>query len=187
MVAKIRVVFLPALLVIMMLLLFSGDVRAETVIPVSIEKGSQYPWNKRVPVTVYVKSIHDAQKISVDWPVYTGAVISPQSRSISNVKKGQVYKFTFSFRPTVGKSYIDSSANVIITTADGSYVSNIRFYEYVNDKLVLKNAGSFYVVYLVLQYIFFILLILVILFIAFRIYKFLKDTFIKQWMEGKAS
>ena len=105
--------------------------------------GTQYPWNKNIPVWLIIEPEIDSNYILVKTQVtgISGLLVTPESAKISNPKAGQRYNLKFNLIPKVAGEYgvsfiiLENNAGIISTTS-----KELRVKVDQNLELVPKSA-----------------------------------------------
>ena len=146
---------------------------------------TQYPWNKKVPVVVAVKSSIDAQKLEVSFEPTELGSISPKKIVLNNIKNNTQYNVKFTFTP-----YKEGSgeliANVVLITQNNLYTQTYTKQIRVDSSRTVYPKSSSYII-LQLAYLLIILLILAIIgFGLFKVYLYIKQDFLPRWIKEKS-
>lgn len=154
-------------------------------VSIRIEVGTQYPWNKRIPVTLYVTPTQSGEKLEIRWQKRTGLLASPLNIAWNSPKAGTTYKAEFLITPqSVG--YQRAVADIIITTFNSNYVASQDLVLNLNSEKIVQPQSGTYLAYQIGMYIGIFLVFLVLLpFGLYKAFMYIKDTFIPRWLEAK--
>ncbi len=155
--------------------------------PVSIqlEVGTQYPWNKRIPVTLYITPSTSGEKLEIRWQKRTGLLANPLNKAWASPQAGTTYKAEFLITPqSIG--YQRAVADVIITTFNSNYVASQDLVLNLDANKVVQPQTGTYLAYQIGMYILLFLVFLVLIpFALYKAFMYIKNTFIPRWLESK--
>ncbi len=154
-------------------------------ITTSAKVGTQYPWNKRVPVTLSITPKIGGSKLEVRWQRRAGLVSSPTVMTLSNPQAGQTYTVSFTLTP-YATGYQRAVADIILTTNTTNYVTSQDVQLQLDAKKTVIPVTTTYTFYVVVMY----LTIFLIFFVAipygiYRFYLYAKKNIIPRWLESK--
>jgi len=120
--------------------------KSEVIKPISVfvKEGSQYPWNKKIPFTVTIKSNIIAGPVYVNTTVNAGKFM-PSQRIINHISKG-IYKLKFKYIPHE-QGTIRYTFTVSATTPRTNYADSYSSYLTINKNLVRTPITSGFLTY----------------------------------------
>lgn len=147
--------------------------------------GTQYPWNKRVPVTLSITPKISGSKLEVRWQKRAGLVSSPTVMALSNPQAGQTYTVSFTLTP-YATGYQRAVADIILTTNTTNYVTSQDVQLQLDAKKTVVPITTTYTFYVVAMYLtLFLIFFVAIPYGLYRLYLYAKKNIIPRWLESK--
>lgn len=157
----------------------------ETNIIVSAAVGTQYPWNKRIPIKLMITPKISGQRLEIRWQEKASITGKPVTATILRPQEGKTYTFSFILTPH-GIGYQRAVADVILTTNSTNYVSSTNIPLQFNDKKVVIPITTSYIFYQITMYITLIVFFFIALpFLFYQLYLYMKNVLIPKWLESR--
>lgn len=154
-------------------------------ITTSAKVGTQYPWNKRVPVTLSITPKIGGSKLEVRWQRRAGLVSKPTVMTLSNPQAGQTYTVSFTLTP-YATGYQRAVADIILTTNTTNYVTSQDVQLQLDAKKTVIPVTTTYTFYVVAMYLtIFLIFFVTIPYGIYRFYLYAKKNIIPRWLESK--
>lgn len=154
-------------------------------ITTSAKVGTQYPWNKRVPVTLSITPKIGGSKLEVRWQRRAGLVSKPTVMTLSNPQAGQTYTVSFTLTP-YATGYQRAVADIILTTNTTNYVTSQDVQLQLDAKKTVIPVTTTYTFYVVAMYLtIFLIFFVAIPYAIYRFYLYAKKNIIPRWLESK--
>lgn len=150
---------------------------------IKIVVGTQSPWNKRIPVTIYVTPHVSAARMEVSWQKKAGLVATPVTTSFANVVAESTYTVNLTITPQ-GIGYQRAIAQVILSTATQNFVSSEQIELNLDKDKIIQPQTAEYTAYLIGMYVSIgVVFLLVIPFALFKFGVYMKTTVFPKWYE----
>lgn len=155
------------------------------IITTSVSIGTQYPWNKKVPIKLSITPSQSGSKLEIRWQKKAGLVASPSVRTIANPQAGRTYTASFSLTP-YAPGFQRAVADIILTTNTTNYVTSKDVPLQMDIKKTVIPKTTTYTMYTIGMYLFVFLLFFVIIpFGIYQAYLYIKKYVIPKWLESK--
>lgn len=159
--------------------------KPQAPVSVRISVGTQYPWNKRIPVTLYITPTQSGAKLQIQWQRRSGLLADPLTTSWSSPQAGQTYSASFTITPQ-STGYQRAVADVIITTLDSNYVYSQDLVLNLDADKVVQPQPAMYTFYVIAMYTAIVLVFFVgIPFGLYQSFMYAKKNLFPQWLESK--
>ena len=157
------------------------------VIQTVADIGTQYPWNKRIPVKFTIKPLVSGDKLEVRWQNKTALGASPTTRYVLNPEAGKTYTFSFELTP-YAPGFQRGVADIILTTIRTNYVSSKDVPLQLDADKVVIPITTTYVMYQVGMYVVLVLVFLVLIpYALYRAFLYIKVNIVPKWLEANIS
>jgi hypothetical protein len=157
----------------------------ETNIIVSAAVGTQYPWNKRIPLKLTITPKISGQLLEVRWQSKASITGKPETATIVRPQAGKSYTFNVTLTPH-GIGYQRAVADIILTTNSTNYVSSTNIPLQFNEKKVVIPVTSAYIFYQVTMYVALIVFFFIALpFLIYQLYLYMKNVLVPKWLESR--
>lgn len=155
------------------------------IMSTGISVGTQYPWNKKIPVTLSIKPSQSGSKLEIRWQKKAGLVGSPTTKTILNPQAGKTYTVSFTLTP-YAPGFQRAVADIILTTYVTNYVTSRDIPLQLDAKKTVIPTTSTYSFYLIGMYlVIFLMFFVVIPFALYQLYLYIKTHVIPKWLESK--
>lgn len=156
---------------------------ATSVMHIAPQIGTQFPWNKQIPVQISVTPEMSGQTLRIQWQSSSIFVISPASITIEDPQAGETYTQTFAITPQAS-GFQRAVANVILTTNDSNYVLSQDVTFTLSNDLVVTPQSPTYTTYFAGMIVAIILLVVLAILGARWLYFYIKNKLIPKWLEA---
>jgi len=147
--------------------------------------GTQYPWNKKIPLKLRVTPKIEGKRLEIRWQSKASITGNPEFAIIQNPQAGQTYTFTFLLTPH-GIGYQRAVADIILTTNTTNYVSSTYIPIRFDEKKVVIPVTTAYIFYQVVMYISLVVFFFIVLpFLIYQLYLYSKNVLIPKWLESR--
>jgi len=160
-----------------------------TTIPLAISTellvGTQYPWNKQVPITVKLTPKISGISLVLRWPSKTGFTISPTTTTLKNVEKDKTYTLQYTFSP-IGTGLQKFSAELVLTTSDKKYISSLPIEITLSQDKLVTPISDGYRQYEIAMYVAIgVLLFVIVPASLFFLFFYIKNRLIPKWVKNR--
>lgn len=160
-----------------------------------ISIGTQYPWNKKIPVTMKVTPQVSGTRLEIKWQQNVGitwernvgitSATKPKTYIINNPQAGATYTVKFNLVPLAAGNQ-RAVADIVLTTFNSNYVISKEIPLTLTEKFVIKPTQTNYVLYSIGMYVGLVLVLFIITpFTFYSIFLYIKNKVFPKWLEAK--